>query len=84
MRIGSVVQKERVSPSTTLKFQPEAVQNTDERLVSTETFSLSAVIRRSRLRIQRPGRHWFFLLYLAGVFTVFALATLLKFTVNLL
>lgn len=84
MRLGSVLQKGRSSPSTEAKLQTKTVQKLGKGSASTETFSLSAVIRRSLLQFQSPGRHWFVLLYLAGVCTVFALATLLKFTVKLL
>ncbi len=49
-----------------------------------ETFSLKSVIRRKWQRLQRPGNHWFFLLYLGGLLTIIAIASLLKFGIKYL
>ncbi len=49
-----------------------------------EIFSLTAAIRRKWQRLQRPGNHWFFLLYLGGLAAIFAIASLLKFGMKLL
>jgi hypothetical protein len=49
-----------------------------------ETFSLKSVIRRKWQRLQRPGNHWFFMLYLGGLLTIIAIASLLKFGIKYL
>ncbi len=49
-----------------------------------EIFSLTTAIRRKWQRLQRPGSHWFFLLYLGGLAAIFAIASLLKFGIKLL
>jgi len=49
-----------------------------------EIFSCKTAIRRKWQRLQRPGAHWFFLLYLGGLLTVVAIASLLKFGIKLL
>jgi hypothetical protein len=49
-----------------------------------EIFSLKTAIRRKWQRLQRPGNHWFFLLYLGGLLAIFAIASLLKFGIKLL
>lgn len=49
-----------------------------------EIFSLTAAIRRKWQRLQRPGNHWFFLLYLGGLAAIVAIASLLKFGMKLL
>ena len=49
-----------------------------------ESFSCKAAIRRKWQRLQRPGNHWFFLLYLGGLAAIFAIASLLKFGIKLL
>ncbi len=49
-----------------------------------ETFSLKTVIRRKWRQLQRPGNHWFFLLYLAGLLVLLVIASLLKFGIKLL
>jgi len=46
--------------------------------LSANQTGLPAVIRRSWQRLQQPGRHWFFLLYLLGLVGVTLLAMLLK------
>ncbi len=49
-----------------------------------EKFSLTTTIRRKWQRLQRPGNHWFFLLYLSGLLTIIAIASLLKFGMKML
>lgn len=49
-----------------------------------EKFSLTTTIRRKWQRLQRPGNHWFFLLYLGGLLCIMAIASLLKFGMKML
>jgi len=56
----------------------------DKRSSTTEIFSLKATIRRKWQRLQRPGNHWFFLLYLSGLLSIIAIASLLKFGIKML
>lgn len=44
----------------------------------TVSAKIPAAIRRNWQRLQQPGKHWFFLLYLAGLLAVTLLAMLLK------
>ncbi len=52
--------------------------------VTEKFFSFNSAIRRKWQRLQRPGKHWFFLLYLGGLLTLIAIASLLKFGLKLL
>ncbi len=55
-----------------------------EKNSTADIFSCKAAIRRKWQRLQRPGNHWFFLLYLGGLAAIFAIASLLKFGIKLL
>ena len=50
----------------------------DKQPQTAEIFSLTTTIRRKWQRLQRPGNHWFFLLYLGGLLCIMAIASLLK------
>ncbi len=56
----------------------------DQKSSTAEIFSCKAAIRRKWQRLQRPGNHWFFLLYLGGLLCIAAIASLLKFGMKLL
>lgn len=56
----------------------------ENRPQTAEKFSLTTTIRRKWQRLQRPGHHWFFLLYLSGLLTIMAIASLLKFGMKML
>lgn len=49
-----------------------------------EIFSWVSTIRRKWQRLQRPGPHWFFLLYLTGLMAITIIAGLLKFAIKML
>ncbi len=55
-----------------------------EKNSTADILSCKAAIRRKWQRLQRPGNHWFFLLYLGGLAAIFAIASLLKFGIKLL